>query len=232
MARSRNDVPVRVIAIAGTLAVLLVLAIWFVYGLGSPAALPDPVVDGAGADPDTGDDLTGELDEGETEPAAPGDLPPGEEAPLPSMIDGLADTESVTLQLFVIDPGARRLVPRIRRIEAPRTLPSQAQLALDLLVRVREGGLLAPLPRDTVIRELWVSPAGIAYVDFSAAFPALLDGGSLSELHAVYGVVATLTSSFPNIRAVQFLVDGEPVDTLNGHVDLSRPVEPLRDWVY
>ena len=215
MKRGTNDFPVRVMAIAGVLAVLLIVAMWFVYGLGSPAENSQP---SAGAEA----------------PAPP--IPDGEPATADeqstSMTDGLADTEEVTLQLFVVDTAARRLIPRIQRIDAPMTLPSQAQLALDLLVRVREVGMVPPLPRDTVIREVWVSPAGVAYVDFAESFPALLAGGSLREIHAVYGVVATLTGSFPNIRSVQFLVDGEPVDTLTGHVDLSRPVEPLRDWVY
>lgn len=219
MAKAGNDVPVRVIVIAAVLALVLALGMWFVYDLGSPASAPEEPVE----------DVIQEA-EGETPTAAGTDGTDPEQGP--SMTDGLADTESVTLQLFVIDPAARRLVPRIRRVDAPMTLPSQAQLALDLLIRVRDAGMLPPLPRETVIREVWVSPAGIAYVDFAESFPDLLDGGSMSEIHAVYGVVATLTSSFPNIRAVQFLINGEDVDTLNGHIDLSRPIEPLRDWVY
>jgi spore germination protein GerM len=219
MAKAGNDFPVRVIAIAAVLALLLAVAMWFVYDLGSPASAPEEPVDGAAGVAD--DDVP-------STPMTEG----SEDEQGPSMTDGLADTESVTLQLFVVDPVARRLVPRTRIIDAPMTLPSQAQLALDLLVRVRDAGVLAPLPRDTVIREVWVSPAGVAYVDFAETFPALLDGGSMSEIHAVYGVVATLTGSFPNIHSVQFLVNGEPVDTLNGHVDLSRPVEPLSDWAY
>jgi len=164
--------------------------------------------------------------EPEAEPAEP--LVDGE----PSTLGTLIDTETVTLQLFVVDTAARRLVPRFRRIEAPMTLPAQAQLALERLTRTRDAGVIPPLPSGTIIREVWVSPAGVAYVDFGETFPRLIGGGSLAEIHAVYGVVATLTSSFPNIRSVQFLVSGEPIDTLAGHIDLSRPVEPLADWVY
>ena len=69
---------------------------------------------------------------------------------------------------------------------------------------------LSPLPSGTRVREVWVSPGGVAYVDFPADFPDTLRSGSLAEIHAVYGVVATLTSSFPNIRSVQFLVNGHP----------------------
>jgi len=34
------------------------------------------------------------------------------------------------------------------------------------------------------------------------------------------------------VGAVQFLVDGRTVETLNGHADVSQPVEPLRDWIF
>jgi spore germination protein GerM len=201
--------------IAGAIVIVLGGMIWLVSSLGRPAGQlpdrgPEPTIAIPGGTQPTG---------GEADPA-------GE----PQVVTGLPDTETVTMQLFVVDTAARRLVPRIRRVEAPMTLPAQAQLALEMLVRARNAG--GPLPSGTVIRELWVSPGGVAFVDFDKTFPPRLGGGSLAEIHAVFGVVATLTSSFPNIRSVQFLVDGEPVDSLTGHVDLSGPIRPLADWVY
>ena len=46
----------------------------------------------------------------------------------------------------------------------------------------------------------------------------------------VYGIVGTLTSSIPSVGAVQFLINGESIDTINGHADLNAPVEPISDW--
>ena len=43
--------------------------------------------------------------------------------------------------------------------------------------------------------------------------------------------MATLTESFPEIFAVQFLLEGEQIETLAGHVDLSQPLRPSEDWV-
>ena len=229
MPRSSSSLPPRVYVIAVVILGMLAALTWFVNQLGAPAGdlptprEPEPVValeenppavgaDGAGETPGPG----GEGLDGATE-----GLDPGAEL-------SAIGTETITLSVFVAQAGSRRLTAEVRRVRAPITLAAQAQVALQTLAQAGQG----PLPRDTVIREVWVSPAGVAYVDFAADFPRTLGGGSLAEIHAVYGVVGTLTSSFPNIRLVQFLVNGRPVDTFNGHLDLSRPLGPLRDWLF
>lgn len=237
MAHRRTGLPPRVVIIAVALLTSVGLLAWLVRGLGSPASPPPEsaaLLDDVAADETpTGEpgaqDAAGELvaSGGPETPEAVADA----QANVPAIESAVA-MEQVTLQLFLVDPATQRLTTRIRRIDAPMTLPAQAQLALQALASWRDAELLSPLPPGTAIREVWVSPGGIAYVDFPRTFPASLDQGSQAELYAVYGVVGTLTSSFPNIRAVQFLVDGAPVDTLVGHVDLSAPITPLVGWVF
>ena len=41
---------------------------------------------------------------------------------------------------------------------------------------------------------------------------------------AVYSLVNSFVASFPAVRRVQILVDGRPVTTLAGHIDLTRPL--------
>lgn len=46
--------------------------------------------------------------------------------------------------------------------------------------------------------------------------------GSPRQEHLLIGqIVGTLTQSFDEVEAVRFTVDGEPTDTLMGHVDIS-----------
>ena len=73
---------------------------------------------------------------------------------------------------------------------------------------------------------------GVAYLDFGADLAAQLDGGSRAELMFVYSIVGTLTSSVPSVASVQFLVGGQPVETLTGHTYLLEPVKPLSDWSF
>lgn len=230
MSDRSNAFPLRVVLIAAGITVALAFLLVAVNRLGRPAEPPARQESVAGdviEAPDQGSiPVEGEepLPSGES-PAPADGTDPRAVGPIP-----LADaaTEDMTLQLFVIDSANRRLVPAVRRVEAPRTPSARARAALEYLKNARGS----PLPPDTVIREVWVSDAGIAYVDFGAGFPGNMPQGSMAEIHAVYGVVGTLTASFPQISAVQFLVSGQPVDTLTGHVDLSRPVEPLADWVF
>ncbi len=78
------------------------------------------------------------------------------------------------------------------------------------------------IPSGTRLLGLEVSE-GVACVDLSREFREEHWGGS-SEVLTIYSVVNTLTE-LEGIRAVQFLLEGEQVDTLTGHMDISRPLE-------
>lgn len=230
MARSTPDFPSRVLAIAVVIAVLLGLLIWFSSGLGTPAESPPAATDeeldpeaAPGTDPGDGPGPDA------TNPAGPA-TPDAEELPLEPAVTG---GDQITLQLYFLD-GSRRLSPLSRQVQAPARLADRAQLAIEQLIDAGEDpGRISPLPAGTVLRELWVSrESGTAFLDFNDDLPDLLGGGSLAEIHAVYSIVGTLTSTFPEIHQVQILLGGRPVDTLNGHLDLSEPLVPLSDWLY
>lgn len=59
----------------------------------------------------------------------------------------------------------------------------------------------------------------IAYVDISSKN---LNGGSLQESFFIGQIVDTLIDSFEEIDAVQFLVEGEKVESLMGHIDATQ----------
>jgi len=259
MAKTQPGKSWRVIAFASLILVVLLATLWLVYGGGpEPGAQPgeperpgvtpaegesedaalvagsDAAVDAADAvDPQSDEGLLAgavdpsgaELQEGEL-PLAHGRL----EA-LNAAAEQRAEQGTMTLQLFLVAPTVEVLVSVNREIEAAPTLESQVERAVQELIGWTGVGMISPLPAETVVREAWVSPGGIAFVDFDATLPDYLAGGSLEEIQAVYSVVATVTSSFPEIRAVQILVGGEQTDTLDGHVDISRPLLPQYDKV-
>jgi spore germination protein GerM len=63
---------------------------------------------------------------------------------------------------------------------------------------------------------------GTATADFSSDITHM-NVGSMGEALAVAAIVNTLTE-FPEVRQVQILVEGRKVESLAGHVDVSRPV--------
>lgn len=81
------------------------------------------------------------------------------------------------------------------------------------------------LPPRTTLRQLTVA-GSLVQVDFSRDLIDAHPGGTQSELLTVYGLTDTLTVNFPHLRQVQIFVEGAPVATLKGHVDLRQPVNP------
>ena len=75
---------------------------------------------------------------------------------------------------------------------------------------------------------LIVENGKVAKVNFSRELQKNFVGGSTGEEMLVGSVVNTLTE-FPEIQKVQILVDGQEVETLSGHMDLSQPLPRMTE---
>jgi hypothetical protein len=71
--------------------------------------------------------------------------------------------------------------------------------------------------------------AAALYLDFSADLVAAHPGGSAAEYCTVAVIMKTVGENFPEVRAVQVLVDGSQVDTIAGHIRADAPFL-VRDW--
>ena len=116
-------------------------------------------------------------------------------------------------------------------------LPENPAGALDVVMReLVKGSVNSAVPRllpaDTIVRGAYLLPDGTAFVDFGG--PTLSQGwstGSHQELMAIYSVVQTVTANFPDAKKVRVLVNGEPAETLGGHVSLNRALTPVPSMV-
>jgi len=113
---------------------------------------------------------------------------------------------------------------------APETLKIKGQGDLreaairELLETNRwEGESKNLIPQGTRLLSLKVKD-GIATVNFSREFTDNFNGGAQLEALTIHSIVHTLTQ-FPEIRRVRFLVEGQKLETLAGHLDISEPVE-------
>jgi len=104
-----------------------------------------------------------------------------------------------------------------------------AQLFTALAAGPQDPSLAPVLPPGT--RVLGVrQEAGVVIADFSPELSTHHPGGSLSELMTVYALADTLAVNFPHLRQLTILIDGQPVETLKGHVALNRPI--VADFQY
>ncbi|HJT16867.1 MAG TPA: GerMN domain-containing protein [Thermoanaerobaculia bacterium] len=116
-------------------------------------------------------------------------------------------------------------------------LPENPAAALDVVMReLVKGSANAAVPRllpaDTIVRGAYLLPDGTAFVDLGG--PTLSQGwstGSHQELMAIYSVVQTVTANFPEAKKVRMLVNGEPAETLAGHISLNRALTPVPSMV-
>lgn len=96
-----------------------------------------------------------------------------------------------------------------------------------LIAGTDESGLVSMIPKGTKLRGIKVEQ-GVAYVDFSQELVKKFNGGSTGELMLVGSIVNTLTE-FPEIKAVQILIEGKVEETISGHMDISEPLKRMKN---
>lgn len=159
---------------------------------------------------------------------------PGEAAGIdPGVAVGLGSVDAAapirTLIVEVYFPSAEEsgLVAEAREIFATSAPGDRAkQIVADLISGPATELAVRGLPRNTRLRQIYVLPNGVAYLDFSGELREGLGGGSNEELLAIYSIVDSVVLNVPEIRRVGILIDSKPVDTLNGHMSLRRPLRP------
>jgi hypothetical protein len=146
----------------------------------------------------------------------------GEAAPLQARV------VTRTIQLFY-ESADLRLVAESRTLPLPESDVAAAPVVVRELLKGSVNKSVPPLfPPGVIVRGTYTLPDGTAVVDLGGQ--VLVDGwqtGSHAEMMALYSVVQTLTTNFSEIRRVRFVVNGQPADTLAGHVDLRKPLRPL-----
>jgi spore germination protein GerM len=130
----------------------------------------------------------------------------------------------IKAQLFYVSDDGLRLVGVERDVPYAEQAVDQAKEILNAQIAPVPAPLVSAVPAGTVLRALFLTENGQAYVDLSRDVATAHPGGSLNEMLTIYTIVHALTFNLPAVTAVQLLVDGKEVDTLAGHVDLRRPL--------
>jgi len=154
----------------------------------------------------------------------PEDEPAAEEARPGHDEEGAGHVErTINVKLFFQAADRPGLAMEERTVPFSSDLAAQLRAVVGELIRGSKSGLVATLPPETKVLEVFVSARGVAYVDLSKE-ASQGTAGSHDELLSVYSIVNSLTANFPAVRRVQILLEDRPTDTLAGHVDLSRPL--------
>jgi spore germination protein GerM len=133
--------------------------------------------------------------------------------------------------LFYVSDDGMRLTRAEREVAFAEGTAEQARQIVEAQIAPVAGPLVSAVPKGTMLRSIFVTAAGDAFVDLSREFAAGHTGGSTNELLTVYSIVNALCANLPAVHTVELLIDGKQVETLAGHVDLSRPLEKNLAWV-
>lgn len=153
------------------------------------------------------------------------------EAPEEEIEEEVAEEEepavSQTVQLYFANVDADKLIQEDRELEVDGDEEKLGFAMLEELIKgPQDSELVRTIPEEVQVLEVKIEN-GVAYADFSEEIITRHWGGSTGELLTVYSIVNTL-AELSQVDMVKFLVEGEELTTLKGHLELTEPVEP--DW--
>jgi Sporulation and spore germination len=135
-----------------------------------------------------------------------------------------APEQTVTLFFPSNDEGV--LLQESRRMTlAANDTDRIRQIFLALLEGSAQGNN-QPLPAATDLRAAFLGADGTAYLDLAGGSMPLFEPGIGAETLAVYSIVDSICYNIPTVKRVKFLIQGQEVQTLDGHVDLTEAFVP------
>ena len=133
------------------------------------------------------------------------------------------ESEQVTLYLSDAEGVLR---PEAREMAREQRPSRRARRLVEELLTGSRTGLSRTLPSGGAVLEVYLTADGTAYVDTDAAFGRGLARGSEDALVALTSLTNTLAVNMPEVRRVKVMIEGQEVQDLGGHLDLSRPLLP------
>ena len=133
--------------------------------------------------------------------------------------------------LYFSDSEGEYLIGEKRKILKKNEAKEEAKETIVELIKGPKGKLIPTLPSRTKLLTLQINDKGLAKVNFDPALSKDHPGGSSAEMMTVYSIVNSLALNFPQIKRVQILIDGKPIETITGHLSLRQPIPTKPDLI-
>ena len=155
-------------------------------------------------------------------------LPPKPPQPKSDKKDETGQAKKMKVKVYYPDESGLRLVGVNREVEVNDTDESKYKAAVEaVMTPPKEKNLTKVVSIDSSLIDVKVKD-GTALVNLSKNIKIGFVGGSTGEELLIGSVVNTLTE-FKEVNAVKFLIDGQEVETLSGHMDLSEPIKRMEN---
>ena len=139
--------------------------------------------------------------------------------------------ERKVVTLYFSGEEGEYLTGEKREILSKGDTQEEAKEIIHELIKGPKGKLIRTLPPRTKLLSLQIDGRGVAKVNFDQTLSRDHPGGSSAEMMTVYSIVNSLVLNFPQIKGVQFFIEGERGRTIRGHLALDRPISPKPDLI-
>jgi hypothetical protein len=133
-------------------------------------------------------------------------------------------SQTATLYFPSLEQGA--LVPESCSITWAEGDVDRVRQVVLALAEGSHQGLRRVLPASVGVRAVFLAPDGTAYVDLANDVLSEFPPGIETETLAIYSIVDSITMNIPSVKRVKFLIQGQEVETLDGHADLTAAFAP------
>ncbi len=133
--------------------------------------------------------------------------------------------------LFFADPNGDFLIGEKRKVAKKEDPKVGGKEVMDELIRGPRGKLIPTLPPGAKCLGIKLNEKGVAIVNFNKSLSKDHPGGSSAEILTAYSIVNSLTQNFPQIKQVQIVVEGKPIETIAGHLSLKQPLIAKPDLI-
>lgn len=125
--------------------------------------------------------------------------------------------------LYFAEPQGRYLLRMTDGISGCEDDRDCVRALLERLIAGPQGDAVRVMPAATRIEGVELEN-DLVRINFSRHLIDHHPGGSLTELLTIHSLINSLSESFPYLRQMQILVEGEVRQTLKGHVRIDHPI--------
>ncbi|MFO7766990.1 MAG: GerMN domain-containing protein [Pelovirga sp.] len=144
-----------------------------------------------------------------------------EESLMPEFVEEALPPREVTL--YFSEPEGRYLERVTTSIDGCDDDRDCVRALLERLIAGPTDEMVRVIPETTEIKGVELEN-DLVRINFSRHLVDHHPGGSLTELLTIHSLTNSLSESFPYLRQLQILVEGDMRQTLKGHVRIDHPV--------
>lgn len=136
------------------------------------------------------------------------------------------EPERISVKAFFLAEESRWMRPVDYEIERPPIREDLYRNFVDLLLRGKEN-YITPVPEGVKLRTLfYIEKTQLLVLDFTEELINNFPSGSEVELEFISFFVDNICFNFKEVKMVKFLISGNEIRILTGHIDMENPFYP------